>query len=197
MTDYAIRGGVEGKRRLDLLAQVMAPTTEALLAEVGVGAGLQCFDVGCGGGHVSALLARLVGDSGSVVGIDFDEVKLESARADCRGRGLRVEFRQANVAEWQEADLGPHLYGLCLDAGLDDVSVRVVQPTHGGRDPLKELSLSTLVNISDAVVAERLASRDEREITIAALARFTEDPRSLIGLPRIVQVWGRHAHRAA
>jgi hypothetical protein len=27
MTTYAIRGGAEGKRRLDLLAQTMAPTT--------------------------------------------------------------------------------------------------------------------------------------------------------------------------
>jgi hypothetical protein len=29
MTTYAIRGGAEGKRRLDLLAQTMAPTTNA------------------------------------------------------------------------------------------------------------------------------------------------------------------------
>ena len=36
MATYAIRGGVEGKRRLDLLAQTVAGTTHALLAEVAV-----------------------------------------------------------------------------------------------------------------------------------------------------------------
>jgi hypothetical protein len=33
-TRYAIRGGVDGKRRLDLLAQTMASTTDALLAQL-------------------------------------------------------------------------------------------------------------------------------------------------------------------
>jgi hypothetical protein len=36
---YAIRGGMEGKKRLDLLARVMLPTTVQLLDRVGSGRG--------------------------------------------------------------------------------------------------------------------------------------------------------------
>ena len=41
---YAIRGGKAGARRLDLLAQVMGPTTEALLDAAGVGPAMVAVD---------------------------------------------------------------------------------------------------------------------------------------------------------
>ena len=90
-----------------------------------------------------------------------------------------------------DADLGPQLYGLCLDAGLRDVEVRVVQPVHSGHQPEKSLVMSTLVNIADAVLAEELATSAGIEATLAELSPYTEDPRSLVGAPRIFQVWGR------
>ena len=51
---YVIRGGVEGRERLRLLAEVNGPTTRSLLAEVGVPVGSlvaslrACRMVGCG-----------------------------------------------------------------------------------------------------------------------------------------------------
>jgi len=109
MATYAIRGGVEGKRRLDLLAEMMAPTTKALLA----------------------------------------------------------------------------------DAGLEEIHVRIVHPVHTGRAPARAMSLSTLENIADAVVAEGLATAADLADTIRELASFTDDPHSLIACPRVFQVWGR------
>jgi hypothetical protein len=53
MRAYAIRGGKEGKERLNLLARVMLPTTSQLLKTVGFRKGMKCLDVGCGGGHVA------------------------------------------------------------------------------------------------------------------------------------------------
>ena len=79
---YAIDGGVDGKRRLNLLAEIMRPTTLALLDRVGVGDGLHCLDLGCGGGHVAIDMARRVGAAGRVVGVDFDATVIELARAD-------------------------------------------------------------------------------------------------------------------
>ena len=73
MSGYAIRGGEEGRRRLDLLARTMAPNTEALLARAGLRAGMRCIDLGCGGGHVSRYLAECVGAGGFVVGVDVDD----------------------------------------------------------------------------------------------------------------------------
>jgi predicted O-methyltransferase YrrM len=264
MSGYVIRGGEEGKRRLDLLAQTMAPTTQALLARAGIGSGMRCLDLGCGGGHVSRYMAGSVGDDGHVVGLDMDAVKLAGARDACSQAGVRnIEFRNVTVTSWSEsrnydlvygrfilshlserpavvakmldalrpggvmvvedidfggafchppnvaydrycelyravvrcrggnADLGRELFGLCLDAGLNDVSVNVVQPAHGGAAPEKALQLSTLINIEDAVISEGLASREEVAATIAELTRYIEDPRSVVGLPRIFQVWGR------
>jgi hypothetical protein len=58
MRAYAIRGGKEGKERLNLLARVMLPTTSQLLKTVGFRRGMNCLDVGCGGGHVTLFMAR-------------------------------------------------------------------------------------------------------------------------------------------
>ncbi len=93
---YLIRGGLEGRERLGVLGRAMQPTTLALLERAGVGPGQHCLDVGCGGGDVSRDLARLVGPSGSVVGIDLDPTKVELARAESGGT-TNLEFRVADV----------------------------------------------------------------------------------------------------
>jgi len=58
--DYAISGGEEGKQRLDLVAEVLRPTTTNLLRQAGIGPGACCLDAGCGGGNVTRDLAQLV-----------------------------------------------------------------------------------------------------------------------------------------
>lgn len=90
---YAIDGGQHGKRRLNLLAEIMRPTTTALLERVGVGAGDHCLDLGCGGGHVTIEMARMAGPTGRVVGIDFDAGVIELARIDADDAGVTCEFR--------------------------------------------------------------------------------------------------------
>jgi ubiquinone/menaquinone biosynthesis C-methylase UbiE len=67
---YLIRGGVEGRERLRILARVMRPTTISLFDRVGIKARMACLDVGCGGGDVTLDLACLVGPEGRVVGWD-------------------------------------------------------------------------------------------------------------------------------
>ena len=100
---YVIRGGQAGYERLQFLARARRADTMALLARAGVGAGMRCVDLGCGGGHVSFELARLVGPKGSVLGIDVDGVKLGLAREVAGEQDLaNVEFREANVTDWEE-----------------------------------------------------------------------------------------------
>ncbi len=94
---YVIRGGVEGRERLRVLSRVMWPTTNALLARVGVHPTARCLDVGCGGGDVTKALAQLVPE-GSVVGVDLDETKLELARKEAADAGIaNIEFRKEDV----------------------------------------------------------------------------------------------------
>jgi ubiquinone/menaquinone biosynthesis C-methylase UbiE len=100
---YAIQGGREGYDRLQVLARSRWPDTRDLFERVGVSSGMQCVDLGCGGAEVTFELARLVGPTGRVIGVDMDDVKLDLARQEAAARGLsNVELRAANVNEWDE-----------------------------------------------------------------------------------------------
>ena len=101
---YVIRGGTEGRERLRLLAEVMAPSTRALLGEAGVPAGAVCLDVGCGGGDVTRELARAAGPAGRVLGVDLDAVKIDIARAESAQAGVsNVVFEARDVTAWEPA----------------------------------------------------------------------------------------------
>ena len=102
---YAIAGGKEGKQRLDLLSDAMRATTLELLESAGLKTGDQCLDAGCGGGHVALDMARIVGPTGHVMGIDFDPHVLEFARADAKEASAdNVEFVTADTSSF---DGGP------------------------------------------------------------------------------------------
>ncbi len=97
--NYIIRGGFEGRERLRVLSRVMQPTTLALFQRAGVRPGMECLDVGCGGGDIAFDLARIVSPGGRIVGLDIDEVKLQLARRESRARHFsNIEFRMSDVA---------------------------------------------------------------------------------------------------
>ena len=101
-TPYIIRGGLQGRERLRVLSRVMQPATLALLQRLGVGSGMQCLDVGCGGGDVAFELARFVGPQGHVVATDVDSSILDLARRE--GEALpfgNLAFRCADVMKEQ------------------------------------------------------------------------------------------------
>jgi SAM-dependent methyltransferase len=59
---------------------------------------MSCLDVGCGGGEVSRELARRVGASGRIVGLDMDVTQLELVRAETASQKLvNIEYRVADV----------------------------------------------------------------------------------------------------
>jgi ubiquinone/menaquinone biosynthesis C-methylase UbiE len=100
---YVIRGGKEGYERLLLLARDRWPDTAALFQRAGLSPGMRCIDLGCGGGEVTFEIAGLVAPGGSVTGVDMDAIKLGLARRKAAQSGLgHVEFRQLDVADWDE-----------------------------------------------------------------------------------------------
>jgi SAM-dependent methyltransferase len=80
--------------------------TKRLLGDAGVGAGMRVIDVGCGGGDVSFLIARLVGEEGQVLGVDRDPRPLTTAR----GRAGEMGLSNITFAEGDFCELSPE-YG--------------------------------------------------------------------------------------
>lgn len=99
---YVIAGGKEGKERLDLLSDAMRATTLELLESAGLKIGDRCLDAGSGGGHVALDMARTVGPTGRVTGVDFDPHVVDLARADAKEAGTdNVEFIAADASSFE------------------------------------------------------------------------------------------------
>ena len=58
--------------RLRAQAAVWSPMTDRVLAKAGLGKGMNALDAGCGPGEVMRLMAKKVGPTGSVTGVDID-----------------------------------------------------------------------------------------------------------------------------
>jgi ubiquinone/menaquinone biosynthesis C-methylase UbiE len=84
--------------------------------------------------------------------------------------------------------LGRKLYRYFSDAGIPNPHLDVVQLAHTSGEP-KTLPLLTLEATADAVVAEDVASEEEVIAAVATLTSFTADPSTVVGSPRIFQVW--------
>jgi hypothetical protein len=79
-----------------------------------------------------------------------------------------------------------------LDTDLADVEFEVIQPTFR-QGQGKQMAAVTMEHIREAVVGAGLASDDEITEVVAELNAFAENPRTLMSLPRIFQVWGKRA----
>ena len=262
---YAIRGGVVGRERLRILARTLHAGTSALFDRLGVGVGMRCLDVGCGGGDVTLELARRVGPRGRVIGVDIDAAKLDLARREAAEQGIdNVEFSTLDIRNgeadtgfdlvyarfllthladpasaiaafgralrpggllivedidfkgsfaWPETaafqryrelycavvrrrggdpDIGPRLPILLADSGFEQVDLHVVQPM-AVQGEAKLINPITLENIADAIVQDDLASPQEIDALIEELYAFAADPRTVAGLARVIQAWGRLA----
>src|SRR5262245_66358718 len=67
--------------RLTRQAELIAPVTERLFHDAGIEPGHRVLDLGSGLGDVSMLVARLVGVSGEVIGIERDATSIEREQA--------------------------------------------------------------------------------------------------------------------
>lgn len=128
MAGYVIRGGKRGYDRLALLARDRWPDTRALLERAGVGPGMRCVDIGCGGGALTLEMARLVAPTGTVVGIDMDEVKLELARrAAAEVQVVNVAFKAIDVKDWDESGAYDVVYSRFLLQHLSKPAEMIVR----------------------------------------------------------------------
>ena len=91
--------GIEHER-LSRQAAVLAPFTERVFRNAGIGSGQRVLDLGSGAGDVAMLLSSIVGPAGEVIGIERSSQSIACARERVQEAGLRnVSFVEADVGE--------------------------------------------------------------------------------------------------
>ena len=101
-------------------------------------------------------------------------------------------YREVVRRRGGNADIGPKLLAMFARAGLQDFGLNIVYPEHKEGSG-KEISVLTMIGISEAVLAEKLIEEQELRDVVAELDRYTRDPLSIVCGPRVFQVWGRRA----
>jgi 2-polyprenyl-3-methyl-5-hydroxy-6-metoxy-1,4-benzoquinol methylase len=97
---YVLGHSAEELNRLIDQARLFGELTEDVFVRAGIGPGMRVLDVGCGAGDVSFLLARMVGPSGAVVGVDRSEDAVAMANARAQAMGLsQVSFSQGDIED--------------------------------------------------------------------------------------------------
>lgn len=87
-------------KRLRDQAVLQGPITLGFFRAAGVAPGMRVLDVGSGAGDVAFLAAKIVGDSGEVVGVDLAAPGIEIARSRAVEHSLRnVSFHVGDPAE--------------------------------------------------------------------------------------------------
>ena len=88
-------------RRLAFQASLIEPVTRRLLVGAGVTSGMRVLDVGTGRGDVALMVAELVGQSGSVIGVD----RGASAVAVARERAAQASLANVSFVEGDPTEL--------------------------------------------------------------------------------------------
>jgi ubiquinone/menaquinone biosynthesis C-methylase UbiE len=103
---YALGSDEAEIARLDAQAAMSAPATRLLLEAGGrISPGMRVLDLGTGLGHVALDVADLVGQEGTVVGIDQSTRLLEIAAQRRLAAGINnVAFVEADVRTFQDAE---------------------------------------------------------------------------------------------
>jgi SAM-dependent methyltransferase len=137
---YVLGYGRAEHDRLIAQAMLLAPITQRCFRDAGIGTGQRVLDLGCGAGDVSMIAARLVGDAGTVVGIERDASTVALARERAAACGLRnVHFVEGDVDR------------IALDGSFDAAVGRLV--LNHFRDPVAVLrSISRVVRPGGVVV---------------------------------------------
>jgi SAM-dependent methyltransferase len=146
----------------------LAPTTERLFREAGVGLGQRVLDVGSGMGDVAMIAARVVGPRGRVVGIDRHPGSVARATKRIAAAGFRnITFIEADANDLTidgsfDAVVGRSILIHCPDpvATLRSVAEPVIS---GGIVAFQEVALQVALAVAAPVPlwSRLLSSIDE------------------------------------
>ncbi len=97
---YSLGHAPKEVQRLLAQSHLLNPFTRQVLKDAGITTGMNVLDVGCGPGDVSLIAAELVGETGSVLGVDINATILQLAQARAQEAGFkRLSFLAGNIHE--------------------------------------------------------------------------------------------------
>jgi SAM-dependent methyltransferase len=145
--------------------------TETMLDQIPVQTGWQCVDLGCGPRGILGALARRVGPSGSVVGLDTDPAQLAAAGEFAKASG----YTNVSLAEGDAYATGlprasfdlVHARFMLTPLGREEALLKemVALARPGGTVALQESDSSSYISDPPQPAWDRL-----RELTVAAFA---------------------------
>jgi ubiquinone/menaquinone biosynthesis C-methylase UbiE len=96
---YPLRRSEDELRRLTLQDELLRDSTLSLFERAGIAEGMRVLDVGSGAGDVAISVARMVGPTGSVVGVELDPPSASVAQRRAREAGFEnVQILAGDVA---------------------------------------------------------------------------------------------------
>lgn len=135
MADYALALSDAEIRRYRMMAEQAAKGEADAWRAAGIVAGARVADVGCGPGATLVVMAEIVGEGGSVIGVDADPAAIAAAVEMIESSGVANASARVGAAD-----------ATGLPPGTFDVAVlRHVLAHNGGREPAIVDHLASLV----------------------------------------------------
>lgn len=129
--------------------------------------------------------------AGGMIIVEDIDFRGHFSEPDCPALRRYVEFYTKSVhLRGADPNIGPRLPGLLQNAGFDEVQMMLFHPVtlDGG---IKLLTCVTLEAIAETVLKDGLTTEEELCRTIEELYTFARNPYTVLGGPRVFQVWGR------
>jgi SAM-dependent methyltransferase len=157
---YVLGSGEHELARLDAQSEYYRPTTVDAMRWAGVRPGMRVLDLGSGTGGVALLAARLVGPSGSVLGVDRDPVAVRTAtRAAEAAEVGNASFVTADLTTWASDERFDLITGrfitLYLPRPAEAIArlVRLLRPD--GVVLLQEVTISATTQVPETTLFRR------------------------------------------
>ncbi len=100
MSKYILGSAKNELERLKLQSLIFEQETLRTLKLAGIKSGMHCVDIGCGIGDASFLMAKLVGQNGSVIGMDTNEDVIEICKKRAQKEGItNIKFLVGDICD--------------------------------------------------------------------------------------------------